>query len=112
MVWLLIFLVGHSCPVLGPIPITVTRIVIFDHLDGEQPMYRELVCFDDDDYVIGGVVVRPDASPDKEYTFTQRFTRKRWQIRFQNQSYAASTMSSRQVFPKQAEIRFLLKESY
>lgn len=111
MVWLMLLMVSYNP---GPIPITVTRIMIFDHLDDRNllPMYRELVCFNDDDYVIGGIVVSPSASPIKEYVFIERFNHKRWRLRFQNQSYAASTMSSRQMFPKQAEIRFLLKESY
>lgn len=111
MIWLMLSMMSYNP---GPIDLNVTRIVIFDHLDDQNllPMYRELVCFDDYGWVIGSIVVSPDASPIKEYIFTERFNHKRWRLRFQNQSYAASTMSSRQMFPKQAEIRFLLKESY
>lgn len=97
-----------------PIDLKVTRIVIFDHLNDEEliPMYRELICFDDYGWVIGGVVVKPDAAPLKEYVFRQKFSNKRWRLRFQNQSYTASTLPSREVFPKQADNRFLLKEGY
>lgn len=95
-----------------PIDLKVTRIVIYDHLDDRVPMYRELVYFDDYGWVIGSVVVKPDALPIREYIFTERFNRKRWRLRFQNQSYLGSKMSSREMFPKQAEIRFLLRESY